>query len=1263
MLKQKIIQPLFFAFCLSAVLSTGLAAQITIISRSPAQGCAGTCDGAIRIKPIDDAAVPFEVSIKDANGNIQQVSNLRGEHEFSGLCAGVCEIRVTASSLQGCTVKVIQDYIQTTGGTTGGFQLELLKKVNESTRDFNDGSLSIKAIPAGNYTYLWSNGMMGAEIAGLTTGLYIVTATSAIGCRVIDSFALEACYDWVQDIDPFTNQPTSRLDYVGKYFEVDISGGALSPQTTVDTLRALVKEAGQSSFVLAPHSYQVKWISGEGDSLGIGPILLIKKEDASRYSPIKAVVSNGCETHEKSRTLILCGANNTPEVVDYFVDQVQARCVYGSRIISGGLISLAFPLTSTDPELNVSISHNGNPVTYNTDGGRSRATAWLTQLNPGTHSFQISMGTCVNTFSVNVGQSNATLGFRDYKDSCQYQLLCGGSPTGVYVNFPAINAQNWQPSGANECTSPIFCDYDNVYREVGKEKTGEIIKSKAGIYVALMESELRNPNTQFERNWIWNQIFRFEQIKPCITVKFCPVTKAVIDIGRPFIDLHGDSATISCGVIGGNSVIVIDCPGNPEKTRTEYNPDYPPNNCCGKQIQLPLKYLLESFRLYQAQIYQSKINTNFTGSELEQLLISLGQGNDSRVNCAAVTFCLPDYNVIKNTINSVKPCGETRVLLVDSTYLNNGNGTFGNHNNCEDLGAFDSALRNYYACLYTFDPNEFGHTFYVPPASPTAIPLNGKQEQKDAYQEFYRLLAFGETPNSYQSQQFKIFTDSSHQQELRSYLTISSEGYLSPKGLINNNGDYGFYNYSDFRRDIDIQDFNNVHLAHEDWDNDRSFYIGTHVSNKDLYLQFKDSIQTWTLGLKSDSSIQIQHLSTFNEIIQVGGIATSNLSIKGMEVFQQDSTHTAFLASFDFQGNLLKVHTIENVDTSARVVFSENRAGTIVLAGKSKQNWIKVDGDTVTFSSNQTGFIVKANELDSLQLLNKIDQLGAGKLRDISYAEGRNQFGLLVENVGNITPTGSIPVASSGNGVAILLFANNGNFTQSRHFSAQGLLLDQMDMTYGRNDGLIWGFSFSGSLNWGSQVFTSNGNEDIGLVKFDSNGDVEWHQSYGSQDRETVSHLLYENEVLYFGGQLRGNTQVRKIGSYYFINPTSFKNRTYISYVLDTLSTTTTELTSLKTEDVFKSNQPSRVDAQLKVYPNPFKSEVVLEFQSSQAMNVVVDIRNELGSQVKTLRQNTVVGFNQQKISTEDLPIGFYYLSLYTREGKLIGVQKLVKLE
>jgi hypothetical protein len=180
MLKQKIIQPLFFAFCLSAVLSTGLAAQITIISRSPAQGCAGTCDGAIRIKPIDDAAVPFEVSIKDANGNIQQVSNLRGEHEFSGLCAGVCEIRVTASSLQGCTVKVIQDYIQTTGGTTGGFQLELLKKVNESTRDFNDGSLSIKAIPAGNYTYLWSNGMTGAEIAGLTTGLYIVTATYKI---------------------------------------------------------------------------------------------------------------------------------------------------------------------------------------------------------------------------------------------------------------------------------------------------------------------------------------------------------------------------------------------------------------------------------------------------------------------------------------------------------------------------------------------------------------------------------------------------------------------------------------------------------------------------------------------------------------------------------------------------------------------------------------------------------------------------------------------------------------------------------------------------------------------------------------------------------------------------------------------------------------------------------------------------------------------------------------------------------------------------
>jgi hypothetical protein len=1262
MLKLKIFQPLFLALCMSAALSTGLAAQITIVSRTPAQGCAGTCDGTIRIKPIDDAAVPFEVSIKDANGNIQQVSNLRGEHEFSGLCAGGCEITVTASSLKGCTVKVIQDYIQTTGGNSGGFQLELLKKVNESTRDFNDGSLSIKAIPAGNYTYLWSNGMTGAEIAGLTTGSYMVTATNAIGCQVIDSFALESCYDWVQDIDPISNQPTSRLDYVGKYFEVDISGGALSPQTTVDTLRALVKETG-SSFVLATQSYQVKWVAGNGDSLGIGPILLIKKEDASRYSPIKAVVSNGCETHEKSRTLILCGANNTPEVVDYFVDQVQARCVYGNRVLHEGLISLAFPLTSTDPNLMVSILHNGsNAVSYTTDGGRTRATAWITQLSSGTHNFQVTMGSCINTFSVNVSQKSAALSFREYKDSCKYQLLCEGSPTGVFLNFAVVDANQGVPTTSNKCESPIFCTSDGVARKVGSIKEEDLKKIKIGLYVALLESELRRPLPRFDKKWLEGQIAYFENFTPCSFLKYCPSTMLVKDFGNPDLNFRSDSSLIRCV----NGKMIIECGIGNKPTRVEYDPEFPPEDCCGQQVRRPLKYLLESYKAFKTQIYASKINTPFIGSELDLFLQNLEQNPDERANCATITFCLPNYTIFKNNMEQVRPCGEDgpRVLLVDSTYLNNSDGTIGQFDNCSALQWTIPALRDYYACLYTYDSNEFGHTFYAPPPNELAIPLSGEQQQSHLdYEEFFQLLAFGEIPNFYQGQPFKIFEDSLNHQYLHNFLTISSEGQICPKGLVEDAGTYGYYNYSHYRRNIDIQDFNNVHLAYEDWDNDRSFYIGTHVSNKDLYLQFKDSIQTWTLGLKSDSSIQIQHLSTFNEIIQVGGIATSNLNIKGMEVFQQDSIHTAFLAAFDFQGNLLKVHTIENIDTSARVVFSENRAGAIVLAGKSKQNWIKVDGDTVTFSSNQTGFIVKANELDSLQLLNKIDKLGAAKLRDISYAEGRSQFGLLVENVGNITPAGSIPVASSGNGVAILLFANNGNFTQSRHFSAQGLLLDQMDMTYGRNDGLIWGFTFSGSLNWGSQVFTSKGNEDIGLVKFDSNGDVEWHKSYGSQDRETVSHLLYENEVLYFGGQLRGNTQVRKIGSYYFINPTSFKNRTYISYVLDTLSTATTELTSLKTEDVFKSNQPIRVDAQLKVYPNPFKSEVVLEFQSSQAMNVVVDIRNELGSQVKSFRQNTVVGFNQQKISTEDLPIGFYYLSLYTREGKLIGVQKLVKLE
>lgn len=1259
----KLFQPLLFALGMSVLCLSGLVAQISIVSRTPAQGCAGTCNGAIRIKPIEDAAVPFEVSIKDANGNIQQISNFRAEHEFTGLCAGACEISISATSLQGCVNKVIHDFIPTTGGNTGGFQVELLQKINAGDYSSNDGLLRVQAIPAGNYTYLWSNGAMGAEIAGLSKGSHTVTVTNSIGCQVIRSFELEACYDWVDDIDPISNQPTSYYAYVGKYFELDISGGALSPQSTLDTLWALVKEGGYSSFVLASEGYQVKWVASNGDSLGIGPILLIKKEDASQYSPIKAVVSNGCETHEKSRTLILCGANNTPEVVNYFVDAVQGRCVYGSRIINGGLISLAFPLTSSDPGLNVSIVHNGASVPYSTDGGRSRATAWVTQLNPGTHSFQVTMGTCVNAFSVEVGQRNATLSFRDYQDSCQYQLLCGGSPTGVYVNFAAINAQNWQPSGANECTSPIFCDYDNVYREVGKEKTGDIEKTKAGLYVARLESELRNPYTQFERNWIWSQIFNFELIKPCITVKLCPITLAVIDIGSPYIDLRGDSAQLSCFPDG---TIRIECGpfDGGDKTKIDYNPEYPPNNCCGRQINLPLKYLVESFRLYQAQIYQSKINTEFAGSQLEQLLVSLGQSNDSRINCASVTFCLPDYNVIKNTINTVKPCEDTRVLLIDSTYLNNGNGTFGNHTNCEGLGAFESALRDYYACLYTHDPNEFGHTFYVPPATPSAIPLKGQTEHKNDYQEFYQLLAFGEAPNTYQSQQFKIYTDSTDYQTLQSYVTISSDGRLCPKGIIENGGDYQFYNYSDFRRDIDVQTFRNIHLAHEDWDNNQSFYIGTHIPNKDLYLQFKDSTQTWTLGLKSDSSIQIQHLSTFNQSIQVGGIATHNLNIKGQNVFQHDSLHTAFLASFDFQGNLLQVRTIENIDTAAGVVFSENRAGAIILAGKSKQNWIKVDGDTLTFSSNQSGFIIKANELDSLQLLNKIDQLGTGKLRDLSYAEGRSQFSLLLENVGNITKAGTIPVASVGNQIAILFFNDNGHFIQSRHFAAQGLLLDQMDMTYGREEGLIWGFTYTGTLNWGAQSFTSNGNEDIGLIKFDHNGEVEWRKSYGSNDRETVSHLLYENEVLYFGGQLRGNTQVRKIGTYFFINPTSFKNRTYISYVLDTVPSTPGEIAGIRPGYELKQDQSTHpIDAKLKVYPNPFHSEVILEFQSYQAAELTIDIRNELGSRVKSLRQSAVLGFNQHKISTANLPAGFYYLSVYTREGKLIGVKKLVKVE
>lgn len=73
-------------------------------------------------------------------------------------------------------------------------------------------------------------------------------------------------------------------------------------------------------------------------------------------------------------------------------------------------------------------------------------------------------------------------------------------------------------------------------------------------------------------------------------------------------------------------------------------------------------------------------------------------------------------------------------------------------------------------------------------------------------------------------------------------------------------------------------------------------------------------------------------------------------------------------------------------------------------------------------------------------------------------------------------------------------------------------------------------------------------------------------------------------------------------------------------------------------------------DIKLSIYPNPFVDEIILDDNSSEANQVLISIFNMTGQIIKSQKFNSVLGYNNYRIQTRDLPTGMYTL-IYESAG------------
>lgn len=514
----------------------------------------------------------------------------------------------------------------------------------------------------------------------------------------------------------------------------------------------------------------------------------------------------------------------------------------------------------------------------------------------------------------------------------------------------------------------------------------------------------------------------------------------------------------------------------------------------------------------------------------------------------------------------------------------------------------------------------------------------------------------------------KVYRDSIGGEQFLHFapLVYGEEQY--PKALLRTDGHNQYYNYSHDIERVGKLERPNLVFQFDNWDEEVSASIEQTTSSNEYLLTAKKDSSIFAAPLESDSLLHFTHFTVRDSFLYLSGYYTGALRYRA-ELVDDQPTHAhlnGFVLRINQQGDLRGAAIIENIDTTLngfRVALG--KTGDVLVAGKVKSSTLRINQNDAATGLIGGGFVgtLHANT-HAFSLLNRIDLEANAQILRAAVEPNQAAYALLVGNTNGVAQQAGSLQVGNGNKVAALSLTTQGALQWVKYFNGN---IDprQLDITFGVEQRLNVGITYAGNVSIDTtQYFSSQGKQDIGLIQFDQQGQSRWHRSYGSPETETVVELLYDAGILYFGGNFAGAQSFRSIGGYDFYNPTPFHERAYVSYYADSVAVDSTlantpELAALSAPVLQKSSTPDRT---FKVFPNPFKDEILTEFEAQNSENMSIEVLNELGRVVKTQRFGATPGFNRQQISTQQFPAGIYFIYLRNQAGRVLKVQKLVKM-
>ncbi|MEM6320366.1 MAG: T9SS type A sorting domain-containing protein [Bacteroidota bacterium] len=654
------------------------------------------------------------------------------------------------------------------------------------------------------------------------------------------------------------------------------------------------------------------------------------------------------------------------------------------------------------------------------------------------------------------------------------------------------------------------------------------------------------------------------------------------------------------------------------------------------------------------QLYAYYQNGSFQpidGSVLHQLLTSEEYREDDRRYCATIVYC-PDTHLAETNIETVQcfrfsPPYKARDLdledFIDKYVYNTG---LNLDATCEPFYE-ESSIGLKASLCYNGESTTVPHSDpFLPP--PVWVQYTYENERYDG------LMEENEIP-------LKVVADFLPNESLTNLGISYFDNLTTPHGLIKTDSSYHYYNYSHDNVELKKLRINHTKHSIENIDAGYTLIVETNDTLPEDLIYYGNELYEWQEIVKSDSFVDIKHLSIKSNTITVAGSFSDSLFLED-SLLAISTIGGAFVLRYDTFGFLQSSLIIEQLDSN--IIFSDNVDGEILFASGYTNDSIIID-DIPLGLEVSNGVIIGNIKDDNQITINQV--LGKNTMAEIiglAYAKSKNQYTLAVNNAKQLTIAGDTLINESIAQLSFLSFDNQStddSLFRIKNLVAANINAQKFDIAYDTDDNLFVGLTFSNQLDLFGASLTSQGLEDIAIFKINRLGNLEWHRTYGTADNENVSNLMLNSPIVYFAGEFDGLETMRTIGNYKFVNLTNARQRAYISYVFDEIPTNTATARNTPTPNPPLS---SSINSEVEVFPNPFSHTFTVRFDAWQMGNTQLIITDMMGKEVHTLHHDTQIGTNEVVIEAlKDAPGGIYYISVNREAEKRQSSHKIIRIK